>query len=54
MVLRWDDGSRSEEKELEPGWVRWIMVVLSSHCLYGCRAAKGERSRGEAVAVELQ
>jgi hypothetical protein len=33
VVLRWGDGSRREEERLEPGWVRWIMGVLSLHIL---------------------
>jgi hypothetical protein len=32
VVLRWGVGFRREEG-LEPGWVRWIMWVLSSRFL---------------------
>jgi hypothetical protein len=54
MVLRWGDGSEREEKRLEGGCVRWIMRVLSSHLLYGCRAVEGGRSKEGGAAVELQ
>jgi hypothetical protein len=45
-VLRWGDGSRRENERLEPGWVWWIMGVLSSRLLHGCRVIKGGQSRG--------
>jgi hypothetical protein len=40
------DGSGHEEKRLEPGWVQWIMGVLSSHLLYGRRVVEDGRSWG--------
>jgi hypothetical protein len=33
VVLQWGDSSRREEGRLEPGWVQWIMGVLSSRLL---------------------
>jgi hypothetical protein len=30
VVLQWEDDSRRKEDRLEPGWMRWIMMVLSS------------------------
>jgi hypothetical protein len=33
VVLRWGDGSGREDERLKPGWVQWIIVVLSL-CLY--------------------
>jgi hypothetical protein len=46
MMLRWGDGSGHEEEILESGWMQWIMVVLSSSLLLGCRAVEGGRSSG--------
>jgi hypothetical protein len=33
VVLQWKDGFIHEEERLEPGWVWWIMGVLSLHLL---------------------
>jgi hypothetical protein len=44
-VLQWGDGSRCEER-LEPGWVQWIMGLLSLLNLLGRSVAKGGRLRG--------
>jgi hypothetical protein len=46
VVPHWGDGSGREEERLEPGWVRWIMVVLSSCLLKGHRTAEGGCLRG--------
>jgi hypothetical protein len=46
VVLQWGDGSGCEDERLEPGWVQWIMGVLSLLLLLGCSAAEGGRSRG--------
>jgi hypothetical protein len=46
VVIRWGDGSGCEEERLEPGWVWWIMGVLSLRLLLGRSMVKGGRSRG--------
>jgi hypothetical protein len=41
VVTQWGDGSGREEERLEPGWVRWVMGVLSTHLLSGRRVVAG-------------